>query len=180
MSCSWSAAAQKAEILEALASDYGVSPSAQEALRSIAQRASDDRGETSPPNRLPARDETAVIESSTEVATGPAYTGQPENSGHLAHIWNADPLQQYSVPEGIAENDQLQQLQFDFSPGLGYLDDNDSQMLQMLLDRVSVPHAQIYPFQPGLLAPSDQLPNTTSGGPAVNQWDGVWGRNTYQ
>jgi len=56
---------------------------------------------------------------------------------------------------------------FNFPPGFDLIDDPDSEMLHMLLDRISVPHAQTFPFQPGLFAPGSQSmgfdPHNTDG-----------------
>jgi hypothetical protein len=180
MSRSWSAAAQKAEILDALAADYGVSPAVQGDV--VANRAASASGDQqpSPPaggpnqNALPASGLPPSESRASQQAHDPIEQGglvDPTQTGQSALY------QECYFQEGSLDNTQLP---FDFTAGLDFLDDQDSQMLQMLLDRVSVPHAQIYPFQPGLLAQPDQLPpaNGDLAHPAGPQWNRAWNRGS--
>jgi hypothetical protein len=69
----------------------------------------------------------------------------PQNKGESLEPmqnWQPDPPRGYQFVEGSVDNNN--RVPFDFAIGLDFLDDRDSQMLQMLLDRVSVP-----PFSTG-------------------------------
>lgn len=180
MSRSWSAAAQKAEILDALAADYGISPAVQG--DDVANRAASAFGEQQPSPAAGAPTHTALPLSGQQPCESQA-SQHPHNSieqGGLVdptQTGQSDPYQESSFQEGSLDNTQLP---FDFTTGLDFLDDHDSQMLQMLLDRVSVPHAQIYPFQPGLLAQPDQLPHAPGDPayPAEPHWNRAWNRGS--
>lgn len=181
MSRSWSAAAHKAEILDALATDYGVSPGAQQDHHVVDCPPSAHGGQQpSPLANVPTHITlTTSGQPPSEVRASQYAHGSIEQGGLIdpAQTWQSDPYQGYYSQEGSLDNTQVP---FDFAAGLGFLDDQDSQMLQMLLDRVSVPHAQIYPFQPGLLAQPDQLPHAPGdpAHPAGSQWDRAWDRGS--
>jgi hypothetical protein len=178
MGRSWSAAAQKAEILDALAADYGVSPAAQQEGHAVDYPASAPEDQRpSPFTDNPTHTTLAASgQSRSEMRAEPHAHRPIEQSGLIdpTQTWQPDLSQGHQFSEGSIDNNQVP---FDFPAGLDFLDDHDSRMLQMLLDRVSVPHAQIYPFQPGLLAQHDQLPAGLEEATASigAQWNRSWG-----
>ncbi|KAH8085657.1 fungal-specific transcription factor domain-containing protein, partial [Filobasidium floriforme] len=179
MSRSWSAAAQKAEILDALAADYGVSPAVQGDV--VANRAASAFGDQQPSPIASVPNQNALAASGlppSESQASPQVHDSIEQGGLVdpTQTGQSAPYTGYSSQEGSLDNTQVP---FDFAAGLDFLDDQDSQMLQMLLDRVSVPHAQIYPFQPGLLAQHDQLSAGLEGSAASlgTQWHRSWNQS---
>ena len=165
MGHSWTAAAQKAEILASLAADYGVrldgtdsASDVRHGQSTIQSQATEEQVTGSlrhqQPKVLP-RVSREIETNSTAVShpVGAHESIPPVPANGFSTMWNDPPV---ANPMPALDFDMNASDIFNFPPGFDLMDDPDSEMLHMLLDRISVPHAQTFPFQPGLFAPGPQ------------------------
>jgi hypothetical protein len=166
MGHSWTAAAQKAEILASLAADYGVRLDGTDSASDVHCRQptmqshmiEEQIGVSHPRQHtkvLPRASRELETMSKT-IVSHPVNANEPIAPGHASDfstMWNDPP---FANPMPTLDFDMNATDLISFPPGFDFMDDPDSEMLHMLLDRISVPHAQTFPFQPGLFAPGTQ------------------------
>jgi hypothetical protein len=174
MGHSWTAAAQKAEILAGLASDYGVRLEGVETGRDemFSQPMASGQGvenQGTGTNSLaqfevPSGSSKALGKASDATSRHRMPAASSDNlvaidstsSGQVNHLGIWDPISIHN-PTQTLDFDMNTVDFFNLPEGFDLMEDPETGMLHMLLDRISAPHAQAFPFQPGLFAPGPRV-----------------------